>query len=195
MVGAILASCDSGKKGNGSPTEVEEEDPTALPYGATDTIEGQAVSPDCAKLNFDIERLQNRIDCVQSPNMLMRVKADFEHIRDSLCSCTSGLPSNEKELITAAVAHLNTTFKAACHEYEIPADGVISNLKNCIEQISRAQNSTQFYQVTDCRRGMLRSLDIIHLCVESNSSQIPEVKRLAAQLKNVYEQQLQRYSK
>jgi len=193
MVGIALASCDSGNKRSSIPTEYDEEDETALPYGATDTIEGEAVSTDCAKINFELERLQSRIDNVQSPDMLMYVKADFERLRDSLTLGTNGLAANEKEIITSACNKLNSSYEEVCRKYEIPADGVISNLNNCIQQIGRAQNRSQFMQVTDCRRGMLRHLDIIHLCVESKSSRLGEVKRLAAQLQKEYDQQKRRF--
>lgn len=194
MGSAVIVGCQSGENKN-TPTyqDIEIEEPE-LPYGASDTINGEKVSTDCALINYNLEELLDRVEGVRSPDMLMRLKADFEHDIDSLTSNTSMLASNEKDIIASQKQAIAAAYARVCREYEIPADGVIANLKYCIQELNGVQSQKDLNSFMDCRYGMLRGLDIIHLCVESRSTKIGEVKRLAAQLKHDLDNKKKRYS-
>lgn len=188
-----LYSCDSNTHQNNSNT-IDEEIENALPFGVNDTIEGEKVSNDCALLNHEFEYLQRRVENVKSPDMLMRVKKDFNHILDSLTSCSELLSQEEKSTINEIRATILASYGQACKNYEIPADGVISNLTSCIDQLNEAHSRQEIVRFTECRRGTIRDLDYIHLCVESKSTKINEVKRLAAILKEEVNREAKRYN-
>lgn len=178
---AILTSCntDSKKQKYGFP-ETEQE---GLPYGVTDTINGTAVSDQCAIMNHDLESLLRRVEAVKSPDMLMMVKADFEKTLDSLTIGSGNMPAEEQAVIDSLRTSIISAYKDVCREYEIAPEGVIDNLNHCIQRVNNAKSRDDLIRFMDVRRGMLSNLDIIHLCVESSSNRIPEVKRLAQQLK------------
>lgn len=190
-VAALITSCKSEHKSQYNTYEEQYED--LLPYGVTDTINGEKVSKECALMNNDLERLLNRVERVKSPDMLMLLRKDFEHTLDSLTIGSDNLATEEKTVINHLCDSIRTSYAQVCKQYEIPADGVIDNLKRCINRVNQAGTVTQLYTFMDNRRGMLRNLDYIHLCVESNSKKIPEVKRLAQQLKTTLEAKKKQY--
>lgn len=194
MGGAVVVGCQSGDKQNSTPYEAEEFEEPLLPYGATDTIDGVKVSPECAIINYNLEDLLDRIERVKSPDMLMRLKSVYQHDIDSLTANLSGLAANEKDIIASQKVAIAEAYATACRQYEIPADGVIANLKYCIQDVNAAQSHKALEDFMRYRTGMLRNLDIIHLCVESRSTKIPEVKRLAAQLQHDLDNKKKRYS-
>lgn len=185
IVAALIISCNSEHKNQYNSFEEEQED--LLPYGVTDTINGEKVSKECALMNSDLEWLLRKVERVKSPDMLMLVRKDFEHTLDSLTIGSGNLVSEERTVINNICDSIRIAYAQACEEYEIPAEGVIDNLKHCITRVDQAKNSMQLELFIESRRGMLRNLDYIHLCVESKSKKIPEVKRLAQQLKSSLE--------
>lgn len=188
----LMFSCTSNSS-NTSAVYDEAEDSEALPYGATDTIQGEVVSIECATVNFDFERLLNRVNRIASPYMLMDVKATFQHDIDSLSAIASNLPAEENKLLQPTIEEIKSEYKSKCREYEIPADGVISNLNSCISQLRQVQNRQQLESFIDLQWSVVRSLDILHLCVESRSPRISEVKRLASQLQSELDSKKKKY--
>lgn len=188
----LLIGCDSGKK-HSNFDEYTEENEDLLPFGATDTIDGEKVSTECALVNFDFESLQRRVDNVKSPDMLMTLKVDFMHTLDSLTLNSKQLPSDEQAKINTIRETLLASYNKACRDYEIPADGVISNLKICLERVNKADSRQALVRFTEVRRGMLHNLENIHLCVESKSTRINEVKRLASQLREELNRKARHY--
>lgn len=194
IVGAsILTSCDNNKSQNVA-SQFEEEEIEALPFGASDTINGEVVSIKCATVNFDFELLQRRIENVKSPDMLMSMKAEFQRTLDSLTNNSNALSADEKAIIDEQRSNILAAYKKTCREYEIPADGVISNLQSCISRLNNANSREDVEKFIDSRRSMLSNLNIIHLCVESNSSKIGEVKRLASQLREELNRKTRHYN-
>lgn len=191
---AIVASCENGNKSYNAPTLAEEEEEEALPFGASDTINGERVSVKCATVNFDFELLQRRIENVKSPDMLMRLKVDYQSTLDSLTMLSENLSAEEKEMLNPIKAEIAESYKKACREYEIPADGVISNLSHCLEQMNSANTREEVARLVDTRSSLLQNLNNIHLCVESNSSRIGEVKRLASQLREEVSRKTRHYN-
>lgn len=181
IVAAFITSCNTDRKTQSYAFEEPEQE--GLPYGVSDTINGKAVSDQCAIMNFDLESLLRRVQAVKSPDMLMMVKADFEHTLDSLTTGSNDLPSEEQEVINSLRTSIITSYKEVCREYEIAPEGVIENLNHCIQRVNNAKSRNDLVRFMDVRSGMLSNLDIIHLCVESRSNRIPEVKRLAQKLK------------
>lgn len=183
ITGILFVSCSSNPKGNSSAYEQYYEEEEQLPYGVSDTINGEKVSYECAMTNFELEGLQERIEAVKSPDMLMHLKARFQHDIDSLTQIASAYTSNEQAIIASDCSRLKVAYEKACRAYEIPAEGVIANLNDCIKTVQKAKTDIELYRFINCRVGMLNNLDIIHLCVESRSTRIKEVQSLAHKLK------------
>lgn len=183
LVLLMLSGCKNEKRPNYSYDVVEEEE-DALPYGATDTIDGIKVSTDCAIINFEHELLQGKVENIASPSMLTRVKACFQHYMDSLSVGIESLPAEEAAMINATRAHITDIYRSKCRQYEVPAESVIGNLRSCINQVNGMHTKGELARFLDVRGGMLSEIDDIHLCIESSSNRIDEARRLAAQLKH-----------
>lgn len=191
-VSAVLSvSCNSEQKGG--RYQAEEYDANALPYGATDTIDGEKVSNECAIINNDLERLKASLELISSPSMLMTAKVTYQHDLDSLSMGNDNLTPEEASIIKTLIKDIATTYEAKCKEYEIPAEGVIDNLRRCIDRVNKTNNSTELIRFMEARRGMLMDLDYIHLCVDSRSNRIDEVRKLAAQLKHDLDRKKRRF--
>ena len=189
---AIMSGCkdETGKHG----TDIQpEEDSNALPYGVTDTIDGEKVSTECAIINFNLERLHNEVERIASPSMLMTVKANLQHELDSLTIGTDLLDADEKATINDLRKTISAAYIAKCKEYEVPAEGVIDNLRRCIDIVRKARCDMDIIRFVETRRGMLMHLEEIHLCVESSSSKIGEVKRLAQELNTELERKKKQF--
>ena len=137
----------------------------------------------CDLLSTDAERLEG----VRSPDALIAAKKQHQQTVTEVKQGMTELDGEEKSLVNAGLKAADAAYAQACTEYEIPASGVIANLSHLIGTIDGIRTEEEFHRFQDCRLGMLRHLDDIHLCVEQRSKQIPEVKRLAQTLKRKYE--------
>lgn len=182
---AALTACD--KKGGESEyvyTEEDEFEGIATLIG--DSVEGEKVSKECAVICYKIDKVAEEASAVNSPSVVIQLKKKYA---ESLSSATKGvdaLDTHEKEIAQQHESEAEAAYREACRKNELPAEGVMSNLRKLIERIDKLNTKAELERFEDIRYGMLQGLDDIHLCVESNSRSIPEVKRLAQVLKSKY---------
>ena len=156
--------------------------------------DGKPVSAPCAQLYIELTDLKERLEAVKSPDALIRAKKKYQEVIPRLNKANTTLDSQEKPVIQRTTAEMEAFYSKACREYEIPASGVIDNLKNLISRIDQIKTQQEFNRFQSARLGMLQGLDDIHLCVEQRSHHIAEVKRLAQTLKSKYEAKKQAFS-
>ena len=131
--------------------------------------------------------LNERLQRVKSPDGLIPAKREYADLMSKFKKEMAGLGGDELDAAKKRIQQAEETYKKTCREYEVPASGVIANLRNLTERLDKIDKREDFIRFQDVRIGMLNSLDYIHLCVEQNSNAISEVKRLAIILKNKYD--------
>lgn len=152
-----------------------------------DSIDGEEVTSQCAMLYLRLNDAAEKLDAVNSPHVLIKAKKEY---MEAIAEVNKNLPTlddQEKTVIQKQKAEVDKKYAQACRSFEIPASGVISNLKRLNNEIEKVKTPQDLDRFQSSRIGMLRGLDDIHLCVEQNSPQISEVKRLAQSLKGKYE--------
>ena len=168
-----MTSCEEKKNGGMSGETYLEE------YEQTPTWE--------ELLADSIVEKEHRLTHVLSPEGLISAKKQYILATTNLSNDMQGLSGQEKSLVQTYKATTDKAYRQACQEYEVPADGVIANLKDLIRDIDKVNTKQEMSRYEECRLGVLRNLDNVYLCVEQNSKSIPEVKRLAQTLKSKYE--------
>lgn len=185
----LLCSCNSKDK-DGLPADVADGEsayPTAEEMLRDSIAKKEDVSNECASICQRMIQTEEMLSSVKSPDALISAKKEYLNLTSSINKELSSISKEDKKVATAYKANLDKAYNAACKEYEIPANGVISNLNNLIRRIDKIHTQSEFFRFQDVRIGMLRKLDDLHLCVEHNSTSIAEVKRLAQTLKSKYE--------
>lgn len=191
MVAALLLmlwACDSTStpRGGGAFDAADEDIPTAEDIASDTIAEKENIDRESASLCVKFSEAKGIMDEVRSPDGLVSAKKKYMEMTQSLRSEMATLSKEEKAAVTKYQQEAEASYTKACREYEVPANGVIANLNNLIRRIDQIHTKQELNRFQDCRLGMLQSLDDIHLCVEHNSRQIPEVKRLAQTLKGKY---------
>lgn len=184
-----MASCDSNKNDAQSDfdDQYSEDDFSSIAAIVGDSFNGNKVSKECAVICYRIDKVEDKIDRVVSPSTLINIKKEYLESLKSAESGNENLIESEQAIVQSRISEVEAEYKKACRDYEVPASGVIYNLKDLIEQIDKVKNRSDFDSFQNCRYGILHDLDNIHLCVEQGSNKIPEVKRLAQTLKSKYE--------
>lgn len=191
MVVAVLLmlwACDSTPttRRGGAFDSADEDLPTAEDIAYDTIAEKENIDRESASLCLKFSEVKEMMDEVQSPDGLVSAKKKYMETTQSLRSEMTTLSREEKAAVTKYQQEAEASYVQACREYEVPASGVIANLNNLIRRIDQVHTKQELSRFQDCRLGMLKGLDDIHLCVEHNSPQIPEVKRLAQTLKGKY---------
>lgn len=192
MVAATLLmvwACDSkpGGQGGGGAFDAEDENiPTAEEIIYDSIAEEEHIDRESASLCMRLSELQELMDGVRSPDGLVPAKKEYAEATQSIRGEMASLSSEEKAAVGKFQKAADEAYAKACRAYEVPASGVIANLNNLIRRIDQVKTKQELSRFQDARLGMLRGLDDIHLCVEHDSKQIPEVKRLAQTLKSKY---------
>lgn len=180
-------SCNN-KKGNEQVcTEGDVESYTNIADLVGDSVEGEKVSKECAVVCYKIDQVTEEVASVNSPEALITAKQSF---KEEIAEAGSGIKELDREEQALANRHVQEAeeeYSKACSEYEVPASGVIANLKDLIKRIDKVKTKRELDSFQDCRLGMLMNLDNIHLCVDSKSTKIKEVKTLAQTLKSKWE--------
>lgn len=183
----LLTACEPTKKRDGSDVFNQDDDfPTAEEVLYDSIAEQKHISVESAAVCHDLEEVVIQLNNVHSPEGLIIAKKTYAVILASLNKEQDSLSANDKAVLDKYRKEAEEAYEKACTEYEVPAAGVLANLKNLIERIDKIKTKSELYRFQDCRLGMLNGLDDIHLCVEHNSSQLPEIKRLAQSLKSKY---------
>lgn len=192
----MLTACENknDKRQGNDPFQTEIEEYPTYEELMRDSIAekeqvGEACATTCSKLQQLVEELQN----VQSPDALIKAKKQYLTVTASFNSDLNQLSEEEKKVATNYKTEADDIYQKVCQAYEVPANGVIENLNNLLKRIDGVKTKQELYRFQDCRLGMLRGLDDIHLCVEHNSRQIPEVRRLAQSLKSKYQAKKQEF--
>ena len=190
---SILVSCNStspekakGDAINEEYERMEENMPTAESLAYDSIAEKEHIDTESAAICHEFSRLVDKLKDVKSPDGLISAKKDYAEGLTALDSQMSTLNEHDKTAVLNYKKEAEAAYTQACKSYEIPASGVIANLTNLIRRIDQVKTKEDLDRFQSSRLGMLRGLDDIHLCVEHNSSQIAEVKRLAQTLKSKY---------
>lgn len=184
---STLLSCDN-KKGNEQELAGDDVDIyTNIADLVSDSVEGEKVSKECAVVCYKIDQVTEEVASVNSPEALITAKQSFKEEIAEAGSGIKELDGEEQALANRHVQEAEEEFSKACREYEVPASGVIANLKDLIKRIDKVKTKRELDSFQDCRLGMLMNLDNIHLCVDSKSTKIKEVKTLAQTLKSKWE--------
>lgn len=190
---SILVSCNStspekakGDAINEEYERMEENMPTAESLAYDSIAEKEHIDTESAAICHEFSRLVDKLKDVKSPDGLISAKKDYAEGLTALNSQMSTLNEHDKTAVLNYKKEAEAAYTQACKSYEIPASGVIANLTNLIRRIDQVKTKEELDRFQSSRLGMLRGLDDIHLCVEHNSSQIAEVKRLAQTLKSKY---------
>lgn len=186
-IAIVLTSCDSKDKSKDSVENIND-DFIGVSDIIPDSIYNDNVSRECAVICYKIDQIANKASSVNSPSSLIDIKKKYNDNLANAASTISSLDAHEQSIANEHKREAEDEYKKVCKEYEIPASGVLANLRNLIKRIDQVKTKEQFERFRDCRIGMLEDLDDIHLCIEHNSSAIPEVKKLAQTLKNKYEE-------
>ncbi len=187
-----FSSCDQKKEEN-PLLQLDENDFTGVKKYFGDSIPSSNISRECAMVCHKIDKVAKEAAFVNNPSSLIEIKKQYLEELAQASSNISQLSDEEKAI---AIEHKNEaeeSYTKACRNYEVPASGVLANLKNLIDRIDKVSTKDELMRFQDCRIGMLNDLDHIYLCVESRSNAIPEVKRLAQVLKNKYEKKKQQF--
>ena len=190
LVAGMMVSCDDKKNGglNGETyLEEYEKTPSWEELLADSIVEKEHVGKECAVICNNLDIATDRLTHVLSPEGLISAKKQYILATTNLSNDMQGLSGQEKSLVQTYKATADKAYRQACQEYEVPADGVIANLKDLIRDIDKVNTKQEMSRYEECRLGVLRNLDNVYLCVEQNSKSIPEVKRLAQTLKSKYE--------
>ena len=185
-----MPSCEEKKNGGMSGEtylEEYEQTPTWEELLADSIVEKEHVGKECAVICNNLDIATDRLTHVLSPEGLISAKKQYILATTNLSNDMQGLSGQEKSLVQTYKATADKAYRQACQEYEVPADGVIANLKDLIRDIDKVNTKQEMSRYEECRLGVLRNLDNVYLCVEQNSKSIPEVKRLAQTLKSKYE--------
>lgn len=185
-----MTSCEEKKNGGMSGEtylEEYEQTPTWEELLADSIVEKEHVGKECAVICNNLDIATDRLTHVLSPEGLISAKKQYILATTNLSNDMQGLSGQEKSLVQTYKATADKAYRQACQEYEVPADGVIANLKDLIRDIDKVNTKQEMSRYEECRLGVLRNLDNVYLCVEQNSKSIPEVKRLAQTLKSKYE--------
>lgn len=174
---------------NDSGFAIEDEEEVA------DTIEGQKVSKECAVVCSRIDRFADRMERVSSPDALIAAKQTYEQDAEQARNGMENLSDEEKSIAQHRMEIASSDFEEACRKNEVPSSGVIANLNNLIRRIDKVTTYRELRQFEDCRLGMLRNLDNIHLCVERGDRHIGKVKQLAQVLKGKWEKKRETLNK
>jgi len=191
IASALLSISSCKEKDDKLPGEPENAEPfnelEELADLAGTEVDGKEVSKECAVTCYKIQQASDELDFVKSPSNLTRAKREFQKNSSDAVDDINSLNGEEKQIAMKKLEELTAQYEKMCREYEVPASGVIANLKNLIEEIDKVHNMQDFENFKSCRVGVLNNLDDIHLCVEQKSSKINDVKRLAQILKGKYE--------
>lgn len=185
-----MTSCEEKKNGGMSGEtylEEYEQTPTWEELLADSIVEKEHVGKECGVICNNLDIATDRLTHVLSPEGLISAKKQYILATTNLSNDMQGLSGQEKSLVQTYKATADKAYRQACQEYEVPADGVIANLKDLIRDIDKVNTKQEMSRYEECRLGVLRNLDNVYLCVEQNSKSIPEVKRLAQALKSKYE--------
>lgn len=191
----LICSCHPKRK-DGLPadnTTNEEAYPTAEEVLRDSIAKKEDVGNACATICQRMQQTTETLSAVKSPDALIGAKKEYLTLAASIDKELSGISQQEQSVVNAYKANLDKAYTTTCREYEIPASGVIANLKNLISRIDNIRTRSDLIQFQDVRMGMLRKLDDLYLCVEHNSSGIPEIKRLSQTLKSKYEDKKQEF--
>lgn len=184
----LLLSCNSNNESNNDSDDIpDEEDYASIIELIGDTVEGEKVSRECAIACYKVEQVKEEVNTVQSPQQLMQLKKKYTKSLKSAIEGTDNLVKDEQLIVKEHASEADESYRKACIDYEVPADGVIQNLKDLIQRLDKIQTKDEFSRFEGVRFGMLQELDDIHLCVEHNDRRINEVKRLAQVLKTKYQ--------
>ncbi len=192
LLAAVMSSCDS-KKDELVEITIDENDQTSIGEIVGESENTLKVSKECAAICKQLDVVEEEVEFVKSPSNLIRLKKNFAEDLKQAKSGKGNLVQEEQSIVSGIEQDLQEEYTKACREYEVPADGVIANLKNCIKKIDAAHTRQEFDRFRECRTYMLEDLDNIHLCVISTSRRIPEVKQLAQTLKAKYIEKKQQF--
>lgn len=190
----FVNSCDSRQKDGlpaGDSIVNEEVYPTAEEMLRDSIAKKEEVSNACATICLRMIQTEEMLSAVKSPDALISAKKEYLMLMASIKKELSSISKQEQNTALAYKENLDRAYLSTCREYEIPANGVISNLNNLIRQIDNVHTPSELIRFQDVRIGMLRKLDDLYLCVDHNSNSIAEVKRLAQTLKRKYENKKQ----
>ena len=185
----LLSACDNTPKRNGTHAFDHEDEnlPTAEEVVYNNIAESEHIEKESAIICHDLITVTEKLTAVNSPDALIDAKKAYTSALASFNKDIANLEGNDKTVLENYKSEAEEAYNKACRDYEIPASGVIANLQNLISRIEKISTKQELYRFQDCRLGMLKGLDDIHLCVEHTSKQIPEIKRLARSLKSKYE--------
>lgn len=187
----MLSACDQKKDGLpadgiGGAGLTEEDYPTDEEIAYDTIAEKENIDTQSAAICFQLTDAKEKLEAVNSPTGLITAKKKYAEAVQALKSNSGTLNNDDKAAIRKYQQEAEAAYTQACRAYEIPASGVIANLNNLIRQIDQVKTKEELQSFQNSRIGMLHGLDDIHLCVERNSNQISEVKRLAQTLKHKY---------
>ena len=189
----IFASCNStspekakGDAINDEYERMEENMPTAETIAYDSIAEKEHIDTESAAICLEFSRLVEKLEEVKSPDGLISAKKEYAAALSALNGQMNTLNDKDKTAVLNYKKEAEAAYAQACKNYEIPASGVIANLNNLIRRIDQVKTKEELDRFQSSRLGMLRGLDDIYLCVEHNSPQISEVKRLAQSLKSKY---------
>ena len=153
-----------------------------------DTIDGKAVSHDCAIIYTHMKELKWRWEDINSPSALARHGATWKKDISNIEKEIKEADDDERLTLDSVCDALHALHDKQVKAYSVPASGVIANLQNCIKSMDQANTLEQFASFRLPREGMLREVENIHYCVEPSSHEIKKVKHLAHIVKMKYEE-------
>lgn len=185
-----VISCETNNS-SGSSSNNDSDEFCEYEY-ITDSIGEEAVSHDCAIIYTQLQQLQWRWEDVKSPSMIAKARSTWKKDITDAARQIKAFEGEEAYLLDSVLTDIKEMYKEKCHDYLIPASGVISNLKTCIKRVDEVNTKRDLERFREPRIGMLNDLDKIHLCIEESSNDLGTVKRLAETLKSKYEEKCTR---
>lgn len=190
----IAASCTlhigcQGSGQHGSTTSSEQggtsEDFEEEEIIYSDTVEGEKVSQDCAAMAYHLDEITERLEAVQSPSMLMKVKYDYPNLLYQATQNLDELPAEERAAVQKKLDRIQRLYAEMCENYEVEASGIICQLQNLTEKLRQVRTKADYERFVDNRHGVLNNLDKIHLSTQNDSPHIREIQKLARDLNSL----------
>ena len=186
LVCILILGCNKNNKSSDTQQDVSD-DFVVNETVRCDSVDGEKVGAACALLSQKLDDITTLLNEVKSPSMLMRVKADYPTLLSEATAAVGQLPAPEQTLMQEKIARLGEHYDETCKAYEVEPDGIIANLENLIQNIQKIHTQADFDNFCAGRYGVLNNLDKIHLSTHDNSTSLPQIKRLARQLSQLYE--------
>lgn len=194
FIGLILAGCSNKDKLPSGTSQTESDSTTyAQEHWSEEVVEMEGT--DVFKHNVQsIISLKEEIEKIKSPSRLAVLKSQYKEMLGEATKDFLKVNSEEElEELKEWRKKVNDAFAEKCQELEIPPAGVTSTLKNLTDKLSKVHSKSDMETFLDKFRIPISHLDIIHLQVNDNSSEIGKIKEMSEKLKKKIEEKKEQY--